>query len=100
LAIEGTYQCDVKTAFGVFAVKMKFSPNGEAINVDCSTQWGDKSVSGQLKGPDTVVFSARVNSPMGPVTLDVNAVVKGDELSGKVKAGLFGNASIKGKKIS
>jgi hypothetical protein len=99
LAIDGTYECEVKTPMGTMPVKMRLTSEGDVLGGSCSMAQGEQVISGKLPAPDEIAFSTKVKGPMGHMNLNVSGKIKGDEISGQVKAGIFGNASFKGKKI-
>jgi len=47
---------------------------------------------------DKLIWSSAITSPM-PMTLEFEATVSGDSLSGNVKLGAFGNASMTGVRV-
>jgi hypothetical protein len=99
MAIDGTYNCEVKTPMGVMPVKMMLTTEGEVLGGSCSTPMGDRVITGKLPSPDEIAFSTRVKGPMGDMQLDVSAKISGNDIAGQVKAGMFGKASFKGKKV-
>jgi hypothetical protein len=99
LAIDGTYECEVKTPMGTMPVKMKLTSEGDILGGSCSTAQGEQVISGKLPAPDEIVFSTKVKGPMGHMNLNVSGKIKGDEIIGQVKAGIFGKALFQGKKI-
>lgn len=99
MAIDGTYECEVKTPMGTMPVKMKLTSEGDVLGGSCSTAQGEQAISGRLPAPDEIAFSAKVKGPMGHMNLNVSGKIKDDEITGQVKAGIFGKASFSGKKI-
>ena len=55
---------------------------------------GEQSIEGKVSG-DTLTWSTSITSPM-PMTLEFNATVSGDAMSGTVKLGAFGSAPLSG----
>jgi hypothetical protein len=98
MSIDGTYNCEVKTPMGTMPVKMVLTTDGDILGGSCSTQLGDRNITGTLPSPDQIAFSAKVKSPMGEVLLEVNAKINGNDINGKVKAGRFGTHALTGKK--
>jgi hypothetical protein len=98
LAIDGTYNCEVKTPMGTMPVKMMLTTDGDILGGSCSTAMGDRVISGKLPKPDEIAFSTKVKGPMGDMLLEVSAKISGDDISGQVKAGKFGTVRLKGKK--
>jgi hypothetical protein len=99
MAIDGTWDCEVITSMGTMPVKMKLTTEGDILGGSCSTPLGDQVISGKLPAPDEIAFSTKVKGPMGPMHLDVKAKISGNDIAGQVKAGIFGKASFKGKKV-
>jgi hypothetical protein len=99
MSIDGTYDCEVKTPMGTMPVKVKLTTDGDILGGSCSTPQGEQVISGKLPAPDEIAFSTKVKGPMGQMHLEVKGKVIGDEIAGQVKAGLFGKATFKGKKV-
>jgi hypothetical protein len=99
MAIDGTYECEVKTPMGAMPVKMKLSTEGDNLVGSCSTEHGEQAIVGKCPAPDEISFSTKVKIPMGHMNLNVSGKVQGDEITGQVKAGIFGKATFKGKKV-
>jgi len=47
---------------------------------------------------DTLTWSSAITSPM-PMTLEFEATVAGDAMTGNVKLGAFGNAALNGVRV-
>jgi hypothetical protein len=99
LAIDGTYNCEVKTPMGTMPVKMVLTTDGDILGGSCSTDKGEQLISGKLPAPDEIAFSTKVKGPLGNMNLNVSAKISGDEIAGQVKAGFFGKATFTGKKV-
>lgn len=99
MAIDGTYNCEVKTPMGTMPIKMILTTNGNKLNGSCSTPMGDKVIGGTIPSPDEIAFSTKVSSPMGEMVLEITAKISGNDIAGQVKAGNFGTAPLKGKKV-
>jgi hypothetical protein len=99
VAIDGIYNCEVKSMLGNMPVKMQLTTDGDILGGSCSTPMGDRAINGRLPAPDQIAFSTRVKGPLGEVTLEINAKINGNDITGQVNAGRYGKASFKGKKV-
>jgi hypothetical protein len=99
LAIDGTYECEVITPMGTMPVKMKLTTEGDVLGGSCSTPMGDRVIAGKVPAPDEIAFSTKVKGPMGQMHLDIKGKISGNDIAGQVKAGIFGKATFKGKKV-
>ena len=72
MSVAGTYDCTIKSPMGDQASKF-------TVNVD----------------GDTLTWKMNMTVPM-PMTLDCDATVDGDTLTGNVKAGAFGTFPLTG----
>ena len=58
------------------------------------TPAGEQTIEGKVDG-DKLTWSTAITQPM-PMTLEFEATVSGDTMSGNVKLGAFGNAPLSG----
>lgn len=96
MSIDGTYHCELKTPMGNMPVKMMLTSEGDLLGGSCSTQFGERVIAGKLPSPNEIAFSAKVNSPLGEMLLEVSAKITGKDISGQVRAGRYGTYPFKG----
>ncbi|MFL6781826.1 MAG: hypothetical protein ACJ8FF_09200 [Sphingomicrobium sp.] len=70
---------------------------GDSFTGKAQSPMGDMDFAGQAAG-DNLTWSADITKPM-PLTLEFDANVDGDRMTGTVKLGAFGNAPLNGVRI-
>ncbi|RAK63592.1 hypothetical protein [Phenylobacterium kunshanense] len=97
MSADGNWKITINTPMGAQTVNATINTNGDTFTGTTSGQMGTQEVSGKVDG-DTLTWSADITSPM-PMKLEFTAKVEGDKLSGNVKLGMFGNASMTGERV-
>jgi hypothetical protein len=97
MSADGNWKITINTPMGAQTVNATIKTNGDTFTGTTSGQMGTQEVSGKVDG-DTLTWSADITSPM-PMKLEFTAKVEGDKLSGNVKLGMFGNASMTGERV-
>ena len=90
-AVGGTYDFVAKSPMGEQTGTFTVVPgdDGETFTGQLSGGMGDMDVkNGQIEG-DTLTWQMKMGLPM-PMTLDCEATVDGDAVSGTIKAGMMG----------
>jgi hypothetical protein len=93
-AADGTWKITINTPMGAQEVTAEITTSGDTFTGKTSGRMGDSEVAGKVAG-DTLTWSAAITQPM-PMTLEFEATVSGDSMSGNVKLGAFGNAPLTG----
>ena len=93
-AADGTWKITINTPMGAQEVTATIVTAGDTFTGKTSGRMGDAEVSGKVAG-DTLTWSSAITSPM-PMTLEFEATVAGDAMTGNVKLGAFGNAALSG----
>jgi hypothetical protein len=93
-AADGTWKITINTPMGAQEVTAEITTSGDTFTGKTSGRMGDSEVAGKVNG-DTLTWSAAITQPM-PMTLEFEATVSGDSMSGNVKLGAFGNAPLTG----
>ena len=96
MSADGNWKITINTPMGAQTVNATIKTNGDTFTGTTSGQMGTQEVSGKVDG-DTLTWSADITSPM-PMKLEFSAKVEGDKMSGNVKLGMFGNASLTGER--
>jgi hypothetical protein len=94
MSADGNWKITINTPMGAQTVDASITTNGDTFTGTTKGQMGEQSVEGKVNG-DTLTWSTAITSPM-PMTLEFNATVNGDNMTGNVKLGAFGNASLTG----
>ena len=94
MSADGDWKITINTPMGAQTVNATITTNGDTFTGSTSGQMGTQSVEGKVNG-DTLVWSTQITSPM-PMTLEFEATVSGDSMSGNVKLGAFGSAPLSG----
>lgn len=96
MSADGNWKITINTPMGAQTVNATIKTSGDTFTGTTSGQMGTQEVSGKVDG-DTLTWSADITSPM-PMKLEFTAKVDGDKMSGNVKLGMFGNASLTGER--
>jgi hypothetical protein len=95
MSVAGTYKIVTKTPMGdqngVFTVEV----SGDSFTGGVAGAMGSMEVSGGKVDGNTLTWKMDMKVPM-PMTLDCDAVVDGDTITGNVKAGAFGSMALSG----
>lgn len=94
MSADGNWKITINTPMGAQTVDASIKTNGSTFTGTTKGQMGEQSVEGKVDG-DTLTWSTAITSPM-PMTLEFTAKVDGDNMTGNVKLGAFGNASLTG----
>jgi len=99
MSVAGTYDCFMKTPMGDQAGIFVVQPSADGTNF-AGTMTGAagsmETEDGTISG-NTLTWKMRMTMPM-PMELDCEVTIDGDELSGTIKAGMFGTMALSGKR--
>jgi hypothetical protein len=96
-AADGAWKITVNTPMGPQEVTANITTSGDTFTGRTEGRLGSQDISGTVNG-DTLTWSADITNPM-PMTLNFEATVSGDTMTGNVKLGAFGNAPMTGQRI-
>lgn len=97
MTVAGTYDVVTKTPMGDQQGKFTVNVAGDTFTGNVSGPMGSMDVhDGKVSG-NTLTWKMDMKVPM-PMTLDCDATVAGDAISGNVKAGAFGSMALSGKR--
>lgn len=89
MSVAGTYDCVTKTPMGDQKSKFTINVDGGSFTGQNAGQMGSMDVvDGKVDG-NKLTWKMNMTVPM-PMTLDCEATIDGDALTGTVKAGAFG----------
>ena len=97
MSADGNWKITINTPMGAQEVNASITTSGDTFTGKTSGRMGDADISGAVAG-DTLTWSAAITTPM-PMTLEFEATVAGDAMTGNVKLGAFGNAALSGVRV-
>ncbi len=95
MSADGTWNTTMNTPMGVQNGTMELSTDGATLSGKLSGPQGDIELEEGTVDGDSLTWQASITTPMA-MTLEFSATVDGDEMSGDVKLGAFGNATFSG----
>lgn len=95
MSADGTWNTTMNTPMGVQKGTMELTTDGATLSGKLSGPQGDIELEEGAVDGDSLTWKASITSPMA-MTLEFSATVDGDEMSGDVKLGAFGNATFSG----
>ena len=95
MSADGTWNTTINTPMGAQNGTLTLSTEGGNLTGKMAGAQGEMDIQDGAIDGDTLSWNADITSPM-PMTLEFTATVEGDEISGNVKLGAFGNASFSG----
>lgn len=95
MSLSGTYECVTKTPMGDQKSDVTINVDGETFTgTNAGAQGTLEMENGKVDG-NKLTWTMKMTVPM-PMTLEGEATIDGDTLSGGVKAGAFGTFPING----
>ena len=92
--IDGSWDCVVKSPLGDQKTVLTVKTDGTTFTGSNSGAMGSMDVNGEVDG-ETITWKQSMTVPM-PMTLDCQATIDGDTLTGTVGAGAFGSFPMSG----
>lgn len=96
MSVAGTFNCVTNTPLGRQKGVLTIVPGqGDSFTGNITGDLGSMDINdGRIDG-QRLTWSMKMTSPM-PMNLDCKATVEGDELTGTIKAGMFGSIELTG----
>ena len=95
MSVSGTYDCVTKTPMGDQKSKFTINADGDSFTGQQAGAMGSMDVvDGKVNG-NQLTWKMNMTVPM-PMTLECDATIDGDTLTGNVKAGAFGTMPMTG----
>lgn len=94
---DGMWQMTLATPMGPQDMKGQFVTAGETLTGTLFSDMGDQEFSGTVSG-NVLKWEMKVKKPVA-LTLKYELHIEGDQLTGKVKMGFFGNAKVTGARL-
>ena len=95
MSVAGTYECVTKTPMGDQKSDVTIVVNGDTFTGTNSGQMGSMEMENGKVDGNKLTWSMKMTVPM-PMTLEGEATVDGDTITGNVKAGAFGSFPLSG----
>ena len=92
--VDGSWDCTVKSPLGDQKMTVTVQTAGSTWTGNVSGAMGSSDISGEANG-NTISWKQQMTVPM-PMTLDCEATVDGDTLTGTVGACAFGSFPLSG----
>ena len=97
--VDGVWNTVMNTPMGPQSATITLATDGSSLTGNMAGAQGAIDIEDGAVDEDSLSWKANITSPM-PMTLEFSATVNGDEISGNVKLGAFGNASFSGTRAS
>lgn len=94
--IDGTYAVVVKSPLGDQESTVTIKTDGDTFTGSNVGAMASMDIEGRVSG-NTLTWQQKMKVPM-PMTLDMTATIDGDEVTGTVKAGMFGTFPLTSKR--
>lgn len=93
--VDGTWETVVNSPMGQQKATLTLATDGGSLTGTMAGAQGSMALEDGKVDGNTATWTANMTNPM-PIKLEFTATVEGDEISGNVKLGAFGNATFKG----
>ena len=95
MSADGTWNNTMNTPMGAQNGTLTLATDGGTLTGKLSGPQGDIDLTDGTVDGDALTWKAAITAPM-PMTLEFAATVDGDNISGNVKLGAFGDATFTG----
>jgi hypothetical protein len=95
MSVAGTYKTIVKSPMGDQSGTLTVVPDGDTFSGSLVGSLGSMDIAGGTIAGNTISWKMNMVVPM-PMTLDCEATIDGDALTGSVNAGAFGAMPLSG----
>lgn len=97
--VDGVWNTVTNTPMGPQSATFTLATDGNALTGNMSSPQGTIDIEDGAVDGDSLSWKANITSPMA-MTLEFSATVNGDEISGNVQLGAFGNAGFSGTRVA
>jgi hypothetical protein len=97
MSADGTWNTTMNTPMGPQQGTLTLITDGDDLSGKLAGPQGEIEITDGRVDGDRLTWKAQITSPM-TLTLDFDARVEGDTISGNVKLGAFGNATFTGNR--
>lgn len=95
MSADGSWNISLKSPMGAQEAVLTLATDGGSLSGSMVGPQGTQEFTGGTVDGDNLAWTIDMTSPM-PMKLEVTGAVAGDEISGNVKLGAFGNATFSG----
>jgi hypothetical protein len=95
MSVAGTYECVTKTPMGDQKSDFTVNVDGDTFTGSASGAMGSMDLENGKVDGNKITWTMKMTVPM-PMTLEGEATIDGDTLTGGVKAGAFGTFAMTG----
>ncbi len=95
MTVDGKWNITMKTPMGEQNATLTLASDGGALTGEMAGATGTAALEDGKVDGGKVSWNAKITTPM-PMTLEFEGDVDGDNISGNVKLGAFGNAAFSG----
>ena len=95
MSADGNWNTTMNTPMGAQNATLTLATDGNSLTGKMSGPQGELELQDGAVDGDNLTWKADITTPMA-MTLEFSATVEGDEISGTVKLGAFGNATFSG----
>ena len=95
MSADGSWNVTINSPMGAQQATLNLSTEGGEVSGSMVGAQGTQEFSGGTIDGDNLAWTVDMTQPM-PMKLEITATVAGDEISGNVKLGAFGDASFSG----
>ena len=95
MSASGTWSVTIKSPMGAQEGTLDLNVDGDSLTGTMNGPQGSIELSEGKADGNALSWAANMTSPM-PMKLEFSASVDGDNISGNVKLGAFGNATFEG----
>ena len=93
--VDGTWNTEVNTPMGEQQGQLTVNSDGDTFTGNMSGDRGTLEITDGAVDGNKLTWTAQISEPMS-MKLSFSVEVNGDEMSGNVQLGMFGNAPLKG----
>ncbi len=97
MSADGVFNVTLNSPMGAQDATLTLVSDGDSLSGKIDGPQGTQEFSGGAIDGDALSWSIDMTQPM-PMKLEFSASVAGDDISGDVKLGAFGNATFSGKR--
>lgn len=97
MSVDGAWKITINTPMGPQEVTADITTNGDTFSGKTQGPLGSNEVNGKIAG-NSLTWNMDITSPL-PMTLEFQAEVAGDKMTGTVKLGMFGQAALSGERV-
>ena len=95
MPIDGNWNCVMDTPLGERKIILTLAANGSDLTGTISNGSESTAIQDGHADDDHASWKADISSPVS-MTLEFTATVTGNDMTGSVKLGMFGNAPLRG----